>query len=281
MIAHKIKSIPKTMMMTGMLFGILMMSAACGEDAPPAAPAKLEFPIQALVQDDEGTGIAMVPVLIDGKAVGYTDREGKFAAKLSEVEGQTVVLSLGLVKGYQFPEDPILTEVLKASPGVDGNVQPVPVSLEAKMESTEVEVLIWVSADCGKDLDPKACGDIPIKVNDEVVANTNIHGRAHFIFKGTPNSKISVTLDTPTYSSDDPDSVKLEPAKPVYDLVMSKKSQVFFIEEGFKNGLEGAKSRTRRPTRKKVRRKVRRTVRKKKKRKKKKKRDDGVIDIFN
>lgn len=262
----------------------MIWSIGCGDDPPPAAPKELSFPIKVSVTDGDNEGVPKVPVLVDGKPVGYTDKDGKFSASLNDQVGRSVTLSLGLLTGYKHTEDPIFSDVLKASAGVKGAIQPMPISLDAKMVSTNVNLLIWVSADCDDTIEKRACANIPVKVNDEVVGNTDAHGHTHFTYKTTPNKVLKVTLDTPSYSSDDPDSFQMVPFKPEYEIKAGSKSKVFYIDEGFSSGDSGPKKKTRR--RKTTRRRkpaTRRIVKKKssrKKRKKKKKKDSGVISIF-
>lgn len=228
------------------LVAISALSAwsACGEDAPPPAPASVEFPLIVSATDDGGEGVAKVPVLLDGKPVGYTDKDGKFSATLTDQPGKTVVLTLGLVEGYRYTQDaPMINEPLRTKPDVNGGLSGLPLRLNAKMESTEVEALVWVKAKCDDTVDAAACANLEVKLGDETVATTDEHGHAHFVTRSSPNKKITVTIATPAYSSDTPNSFKLEPRSPEYELQLGRKAGVFMVDGSFTNGLEDTKSK--------------------------------------
>lgn len=266
--------------------------SACGDDAPPAAPASMEFPLIVSATDDSGEGIAKVPVLLDGKPVGYTDKNGKFAATLTDQPGKTVVLTLGLVEGYRYTQDaPMINEPLRTKPDVNGGMSGLPLRLNAKMESTEVEALIWVKAKCDDTVEPVACANLEVKLGDETVATTDEHGHAHFVTRSSPNKKVTVTIATPAYSSDNPDSFKLEPSSPEYELQLGRKAGVFMVDGSFTNGLEDVKSKKssrtkKRPSRVKTRPKKttpKKVTPKKTKPPKKtppKKKNNDTIDLF-
>lgn len=236
----------KKVAMAAAVFGLVGVMVGCGDDAPPPAPQILSFPISVTVTEDgpESAPIAKVPVLLDGKPVGYTDKDGKFSAVLSEQVGKNIAVSLGTIDGYKFMgEPPTINEPLRVRDDTGGGAVPVPLFLKANLESTVVESLIWVKAACDNSIDKLACANLEVKVGDETMATTDEHGHAHFVMKSTPNKTIKLSIITPPYSSDDPDSFKLEPSSPEFDIELGRRSNVYVVDRAFSNGLEDAARR--------------------------------------
>lgn len=261
------------------LCSIMLWSSACGEKAAPPAPTLLDFPIKFTAIDTEDNGIAKVPVLIDGNPVGFTDKDGIFKATINDKPGKEILLALGSIKGYEHTgAGAVVKDKLTATRTPKG-IQTFPINVESVMQSTEVDTLIWVSAKCDKDFDQKACRNLEVQVNGEIVSSTDPSGRAHFTYTSPPGEKLVIRINTPTYSSDQEDSFSYSPSKPEYKLEVGTSAQVFVIDETFSDALAGAEKKVKKKRKRTTRRPTRRPVRRPKRRKKKKVKDIG-ISIF-
>ncbi|MEC9396991.1 MAG: hypothetical protein VYE40_11100 [Myxococcota bacterium] len=244
---------------------VLLSSAAlsaCGGQQKAAGPPpdfKFEIDVRVSLDSQKDKGVAGMPVLLDGKTIGYTDREGKFRALLTDKPKTEVTLAIGKNPAYKFvPNETYETTQalsLKYNKERTGVIAE-PVQLFTSVASAEVEYLVWVSADCDKDLEPVKCVGIPVKMGDKVVGTTDAQGRAHFVHVGTPNQTLALTLDTTTPDIEG-NSRNIEPASPTYEVELGKEAQVYNISETFTEiEEEDTKKKTKRSTRRKSTRRV-------------------------
>lgn len=270
-------SITKRALFGALCFTTLLSAFACGDKAPPAAPPILDFPLTFVAKDTEGDGIAKVPVLIDGSPVGFTDREGMFKAVISDIPGKEIMLALGSIKGYEHSGGAVVKDKLTASRTPEG-IKTFPIKVESEMLSTEVETLIWVSAKCAPGLDQKACRDLEVQVNGDVVASTDPSGRAHFTYTSPPGETLSVKINTPTYSSDQEGGFNYFPPKPEYKIEVGSSSEVHVIDETFSDATPAAQKP--KPRRKTSRRRIKRRRTKRRRPRRRKPRPSQGISIF-
>lgn len=253
----------------------------CGEDPPPPPPPKHDYTVEVEVTDTDENPLPRVPVTLDGRVVGHTDREGKFAGKLNEIAGKDVTLGVQDITGYRFiNEKTSVTETLKTTT-VNGTQSGIPLYLQIQAESITKDYLVWVEASCGDDRQEK-CEGLPVLLDGEEVARTNRLGYAHFSFADVPQNDVMVSIDTP----DDEDE-KLEPADPQYALTLDLDSHIYMIDETFEPpgaAKSKTKRRRRRPRRRRAARRRKASSKKKAPKtapKKKKKDDEGaVIDLW-
>jgi hypothetical protein len=263
----------------------LLLTAGCGEQEKKAAPKVHQFEINVSVSDENDSPVAEAPVLLDGKTVGFTDRDGLFEAVINEQAGAQVEVSIGKMDEYLVPEDAVAGGTLKLSKSLDGKKKPVPITLQTSVRSARKDYLVWLDTNCGKYLGSEKCQNIPVKHNDQVVAHTDEEGQAHFSFQGVPGDKVTVSLETPTYkpSADDDEDAAfvMKPETPSYDIELGLDSEVLRITEEFSDPVAAAKAKKKAKRRRSYRRAKRRKAAKKAKKKEaKKKKDDGVIDLW-
>lgn len=230
---------------------------ACGGGQQPAAgpPPLFKFEIDVQVKEKTtGAGIPGLAVLLDGKSIGYTNREGKFRGLLTEKHNTEIVLGLGKHDDYKRLSnekyDKVETLTVKYNDDQTGLLAQ-PIQLHTQLVSGRKDYLVWVSANCDKKLSDKKCSDMPVKVGKQVVGVTDAQGRAHFVHTGSPGDKLEVVIDTtaPDISGDERG---LTPPLPSYTLELQDHSTVYAIEESFAALVEEA------PKRKTTRRKRRR-----------------------
>lgn len=244
--------------------------AACGGDAPKGPPPKFKFELTAQAIDPNEKALPGMPVELDGKTVGYTDREGRFEATLTGVPGTEVTFGIGESTGMVFDGERTVTERLVVKRGVDGRPTPNPLSIKAVAMSTKLDYLVWVSTTCGPPLSKGDCSGLSVTVEGKEVAKTDIHGRAHFSSSAPKNSEIKVKIDTPKHLDSDPPR-EYNPTDPIYELKLGKTAEVYLIEETFTlaEPTEESKAASK-PT--KVKKKTRRSSRRKPRIKRTKKR---------
>ncbi len=251
---------------------VLLASAAlsaCGGQQKAAGPPpdfKFEIDVRVSLDSQKDKGVSGMPVLLDGKTIGYTDREGKFRALLTDKPKTEVTLAIGKNPAYKFVPNEEYEKTVQLSLKYNKERTGViaePVQLFTSVASAEVEYLVWVSADCDKELEPVKCVGIPVKMGDKVVGTTDTQGRAHFVHVGTPNQTLSVMLDTSTPDLEG-NSRNIEPASPTFEVELAKESQVYNIRETFTEiESEDSKKKTKRSKRKSSRRAAKKSPRKK------------------
>jgi hypothetical protein len=227
-------------------------------------------------QDIDGQPLAKVGVTVDGKVVGYTGADGKFAATLAERPGGQVTVGVKELDGYRWNAEPV-TETLK----LNSSERPVPVSYAVIGESRKKDYMVWVKVACDESMPAEFCTGRPVKVAGAEVAKTDDFGYAHFLINDVPGTVTKIVVDTPTVNPLT-DTVMAVPEDPTYEVTLDLEPQVYVIEETFINAL--AKNRAvRKPAassspRKATSRPATKPV--KKAEPKKEKKNNDVIDLF-
>ncbi len=261
------------------LTGLLPLLGACGEEPPPPAPKVAEYSVEVKTTDIDQNPLAKVPVMLDSKVVGFTDKDGVFKGVLKEQEGKEVTLDVGEVEGYRWTMKTTVTEKLRLNSSGDG----IPITLNAAAETRLKEYMVWVQAKCDG-LEDSNCQNLEVKKDDEVVATTDEFGYAYFITEAVPETDLTVVLDTPTQNTVDA-KVIMSPEDPKYTVKLGLDPHVYLIEETFTNAVapkktvrkKSSKKRAKKSSKKKSSKKK---TAKKKTTKKKDKKKDEVIDLW-
>lgn len=213
------------------LFGLL---SACGEEPPPAPPPRKEYRLEVSTKE-EGNAVALVPVKLDGKIVGYTDKNGQFTATITERPGTQVTLGVGEIEGYKASSDSEVTEALRLTSAGIG----IPIALDVTYESLRREYMVWVSVNCSdKSMPAEFCVNLPVLKDGKEIARTDEYGQAHATFHDIPQREIKIMVDTPTVNPLS-DPVIPVPEDPTYPITLDFNSQVYLIEDAFVNALQG------------------------------------------
>lgn len=213
----------------------------CGNQADKPDPTEQphDFQIEVEVTDTDGKVVPEAPVKLDGKIIGYTDKEGKFGASLREKPGTKIELAIGDVDGYRIVDKQSVTEKLELKPNLSGQgYKGVPVLLHAVAESVQRRYLVWIDATCKDSLPADACQGLLVKRGDDVVATTDRLGKAHFNLREQPQEKIAVTIDTPTSDGEDDDAPTFEPGDPTYKVTLGIDPTIYRLEPTFKDPSE-------------------------------------------
>jgi hypothetical protein len=222
----------------GALLTACALTAACGGggEATQEAPPTFDFKIDVLVTDTSDKPVVKAPVMLDGQTIGYTDKDGRLLAVITEVAGKEIELATAPPEGYAAKSELIIRTKLTLREGQDGSAVGGTAQLHAKMERALHEHLIWISLECGSDLPPGACADLEVK-NDqgETIATTDPFGRAHVLLTGAPDKPAELTIDTRRPPAEGSQPYQLEPAEPSFTIEFGRSPEVFVIKQAFTN----------------------------------------------
>lgn len=272
-------------LLIGLLFMTTAALSACGGEEKKAAPSTYKFPLEVSASDTNKEPVAGARVLVDGTAVGYTDRDGLFQAALTEQVGAEVTVSVEPPDGFKLDGDATTTQKMSLTENMTGKGKKrVPVSLQAQLASTRKDYLLWVDLQCDETLDSGQCIDVPLMIDGEEVARTNEQGIAHLTVERVPASTLNISIDTPEYDGEDEDEAwKMKPADSEWSVDLGTDSQVLVIEQAFTDpaAADRAEARARRrAARRAARRRAARRSNTKSKDEKKEKKEDGVIQLW-
>ncbi|MBA2661916.1 MAG: hypothetical protein H0U74_06445 [Bradymonadaceae bacterium] len=225
------------------------LAMGCGDPPPPATPKDFTFGIEVSVTDQDRAGVARVPVTIDGQVVGFTDKAGKFEGRITDKHNTPIELALGDIDGYRFTTTQTKAEKLTVRRGVSGEPQGLPISLIASVHSLKNDYLVWIRMECDEMLGAPACADLQIKMNNEVVAKTDIEGKAHLSFEGIVGRKVAISVVTPIYNPNAEKPMLFEPQNPAYELTLGMDTTVYLIEDTFTDPAARARPVKRSPVR--------------------------------
>jgi hypothetical protein len=218
--------------LSGLCLIVATSALACGEEPAPQGPPPLfDFSIEVQVVDQEKKPLAKVPVLVDGRTVGYTDREGTFSAVITERPRANLTLSLGPLDGYRFTTPHSLEEELRVQRGVSGEPQGLPIALRAEAQSLLTNYLFWVKLTCDEHIGPEACANLPVRLDGEIKGKTDRLGMAQIAFRGVPDRTVKLVVDTPPHVPTNEESRFYEPARPTYEIKLDFDNSIYVIEE--------------------------------------------------
>lgn len=236
-----------------LLVGALLIGGVgCGNQTAKKKkkkPKTYDFKTEIEVTETEaGEPISGVPIKIDGKTVGYTDKDGIFKGSIKDRPGRKVELTAGAVDGYRYVDKSNTKTVsLKAKKGLSGNKRRgLPILMHAVAESILENYLVWISLECDEDsMDEEDCQGLPVLRNGEQIATTDANGTAHFSLTEQPQTTIEVKIDTPKDEEND-DLPIYEPADPVWKINLGLDPKVYLVETTFEDP-EGDEPRWRPP----------------------------------
>ncbi len=263
------------------------LMAACGNDQSGvnSPPPTFKFPIDVKMTDSaSGDGVAGLPVMIDSKTIGYTDANGVLKAVIEAEHETPITLAVGEAGDWShMPEQTYEVEQKLSVKYNDDKTALLakPVTLYGKVATESIDYLIWISADCEGDADEQDCEGLEVLVNNEVVATTDIAGRAHFLHSGSPGDKLKVSINTTLPpEEDDEDPRALSPQQPAYDITLGESSEAYAVKQTFDIAeLEGDKPE-KKTRRKKRRRRKRSRNRNRNRKKQTKKKPEPSFDLL-
>jgi len=211
--------------------------AACGNEsgAEEQGPQLFEFKVDVLVEDTNKKPIVKAPVQLDGKTVGFTDKDGHFLATLRDEPGKEIEVRVAVPEGFAQVSEPAIKTKLKIRAEASGETVGETVALQTQFEPAKHEHLVWIALECAPELPVGACADLNIKnEDDEIVATTDPLGRAHILLNGMPGKSVNLTVET--RRSAFPEGVApyvLSPTEPTFHIDFNKDPEVFVIKQTF------------------------------------------------
>ena len=278
------------------LGALCLGAASCGasQTAPvDQGPPSYRFEIAAHVKTKGGDPVPSIPVLVDGKTVGYTDADGLFRAVLTEQmdeQDKPIVFALGESDVWDYEGtstiETNLVEQIQWKDREQNTVVTSPLKLDVTAINRLTDYMVWVKAECDEDTPETHCADLPVLVDGDQIARTDQAGRVNFTVTRPTGQEIEVKINNQLKNARG-EQVDLYPPQPVYAIKLADEPQLYVIEESFKGVAqeEEDKPRARKKPRSRTRTKPKRSKPKppKKKPVTKKPRDgssDNPIELF-
>ena len=170
----------------------------CGDDqnGRPIKPYAYNINVRVVTDAadlEEQRPLHSVPIKVDGKIIGYTDRDGGLEAVMKAKPGTSITIEAGQIEGYEYAgpsSQEFKFKVRKLSPEL---IETLPISFNTTARSVSTDYLVWLQLDC-RSLE-RSCEGMPVKVKDEIVATTDAVGHAQFTHKSAPGQALEVTAD--------------------------------------------------------------------------------------
>ena len=185
-------------------------AAACEATNP-------SFPVIVRTLADDGKPMAAVQIKI-ANTIGATDAEGKWAVRLSGLEGSEVPISAEPPRGYRIVSIHAAAQkgvVLRKVVGVDGKL--VPVEHTIKMAPLERTYAVLVKT---------GFAGLPVETFGHKQVLTGESGTASFLYHGTPGDELQVRISTA-------DHPLLRPTNPTQTFVLGQQSDAYVVQTKF------------------------------------------------
>lgn len=193
-----------------------------------------KFPVVVSIVSDDDKPFVGVPVRFGQSLAGNTDGEGKLRVRVNGKEGQKVVVSIDVPKGFRLP--PTTKEnafVLRHLVDLDsGGKRPLPIEHTIRLQPLEREYAILIRT---------GVPGLTVETFGQQKAVTNDKGVATFLYKGTPGDELQVKIST----AGRPD---LRPQNPTASFMLAQKPEAYVVKEHFSVHKAPAPKRKPKPT---------------------------------
>lgn len=200
--------------MRAIVVALLVVAGGCAEQ-----PDK--FPVVVTVVSDDDKPFVGVPIRFGPNLAGNTDTDGKLKVRVNGKEGQKVVVSIDVPKGFRMPASATAKEsafVLRHLVDLDsGGKRPLPIEHTIRLSPLEREYAILIRA---------GVPGLSVETFGQQKAITNDKGVATFLYKGTPGDELQVKLST----AGRPD---LRPQNPTASFLLAQKPEAYVVKEHF------------------------------------------------
>lgn len=188
----------------------LMLLGACDATTP-------SFAVIVRTISDDGKPMPGVPVKINATD-GKTDAEGKWAVRLSGLEGSEIPISAEPPKGYRLPPKAPGQKgvVLRKIIGIDG--KPLPLEYVIKLSPVERTYAILVKTG--------GFAGLPVETFGNRQVLTGEKGTASFLYRGAPGDELQVRISTA-------DHPELRPINPTQTFILGQQSDAYVMQAKF------------------------------------------------
>ena len=185
---------------------VCVLAAITGCKTPEVQP----FKVRIRVEGDPKEMLADVPVILEGKEAGRSDKLGNIDIAFGRPDGVSVQL---MVKcpGDRRLADPISVRIIRTA-------DDKPIEFAASCKPVYRTVVVAVRAENGANL--------PVMHLSDVRAHTDASGAAHFALSVRPGESIPIRIDT---SKND----KLRPQNPVQNFIVGDADEVVLVNQKF------------------------------------------------
>jgi hypothetical protein len=203
---------------------LAVAAAGCAEE-----PDK--FPVVVTVVSDDDKPFVGVPVRFGQSLAGNTDVDGKLRVRVNGKEGQKVVVSIDVPKGYRMAKESAF--VLRHLVDLEsGGKRPLPIEHTIRLSPLEREYAILVRA---------GVPGLSVETFGQQKAVTNDKGVAMFLYKGTPGDELQVKISTAGRP-------ELRPQNPTASFLLAQKPEAYVVKEHFSVHKPPAPKRKPKPT---------------------------------
>lgn len=190
---------------------LVAIGAACQQGARAGTPVLLEIVVEA----DPGAPLSAVPIRVDEERLGNTNADGTLRVPIIGEPGRVLRIAHDCPSGHRAPRKWASIRMRRYH-----SDRPAPIQVKLQCRPLTRIAAFVVRAKNGANL--------PIRVNDEVVATTNSSGVAHFTKSSLPGTEYLVELD----ASGDP---TLLPRSAVTQVRLPDANELFVIAPSFQS----------------------------------------------
>jgi hypothetical protein len=199
-------------------------------DDPPRAPQRFALTLEASTPAHEPVSGARF--FAGGTDLGVTSERGELVAKLTGRDGDALLITTNCPSGYRTLAPP-RTLRLHSSAGAAGRQLP-PLHLQVACEREQRTAALVVRALHGEQRLP-----LPIRVDGELLGQTDVDGLAHMLVAVSPHHNLRVALDTSAFP-------RLRPRDPVRTFQVDEEQDVLLFDQSFSD--EPVRARGPKPT---------------------------------
>ena len=213
--AIKARSTASTADYPSMRFIARLLLTICPVACSASEPSEFAFTVLCL--SDSDAPLSDVPVEVDGKTVGTSDRSGLLRVRVRGAEGETVRLAAICPQGYR--ESRLKRRITLRRFGRLDKQQPAggPKIVWRCHPARRLAALV---------VGTHGRSGIPVIAGGREVARTGPHGTAHALFELLPGSSLTVALDTE-------ERPRLRPRSPRRSFRLEDRDTLWIFEQRF------------------------------------------------
>ncbi|MFN3202945.1 MAG: hypothetical protein ACE366_31420 [Bradymonadia bacterium] len=161
---------------TPITFSLALLGCQDAPEAPttPETPEDAQIMLSVRTLSTEGRVLEMVPFAINGQRYGITGADGEFWGPMTVKNGDEIALSADLLSGYRaLPGAEVIRETITLNEG-----RPTVVSMTLRLAPPAQDYLV---------LTRLGQPEVEVKLNGEVIGQTDKSGRAMLNISGRPD----------------------------------------------------------------------------------------------
>lgn len=181
---------------------------------PSASSPAIEVVFAA--ESDPGLRLGNVRVAIDGLSAGETDSNGLLRTTINGKHGQRFQVEHDCPHGHLAPSAPKFLRLRSFDPVAEPQADALRITLKCQPEERHAVFIVRAENGAG----------LPVLLNGENVARTNLSGLAHFSTSARPGTDFIVELDTGSRP-------QLSPQRPKHLRTLPDANEIFVVNQSF------------------------------------------------